>query len=72
MNRIYTTIQGDMWDGIAHHQLGSTAHTDSLIAANPAYRNFYSFPAGIQLLLPDLDDTQKSSGNLPPWRETLG
>lgn len=72
MSRIYTTVQGDMWDSIAYSQLGSTTHTDSLIAANPAYRNIYSFPAGIQLILPDLDDVRQPSDNLPPWKEALG
>ena len=63
MSRIYITVQGDMWDSIAYSQLGSTAHTDSLIAANPA---------GIQLILPDLDDVRQASSTLPPWKEALG
>ncbi len=72
MSRIYTTVQGDMWDSIAYSQLGSTTHTDSLIAANPTHRNIYSFPAGIQLTLPDLDDVRQASSTLPPWKEALG
>ncbi len=72
MSGIYTTVQGDMWDSIAYSQLGSTTHTDSLIAANPAYRNIYSFPAGVQLILPDLDDVRQQPSTLPPWKETLG
>ena len=29
--KIYTTVQGDMWDMIAHKTLGSTALTDRLM-----------------------------------------
>lgn len=53
MANIYTTVQGDMWDNITHNQLGDTAHTDKLINANLKYREYYVFPAGITLELPE-------------------
>lgn len=63
----YTTVQGDMWDRIAHAQLGSTRHTDRLIAANLDYRDYYIFPAGITLTLPEVPEAQAQS-MLPPWK----
>lgn len=63
----YTTIQGDMWDSIAYSQLGDVAHTDKLINANLQYREYYIFPAGITLVLPEIPEN--SSNSLPPWKQ---
>lgn len=63
----YTTVQGDMWDSIAHAQLGGTRHTDRLLAANLDYRDYYIFPAGIVLALPEVPEAQTES-TLPPWK----
>ena len=68
--RTYITGQGDMWDSIAHLQLGDVAYTDKLMNLNMAYRNYYIFPAGITLLLPDLAEDQPN--NLPPWKQVSG
>ena len=64
--KTYTTIQGDMWDKIAYAQLGDTAHTDKLMNANLRYREYYTFPAGIVLVLPDIPEN--TSNTLPPWK----
>lgn len=68
--KTYTTAQGDMWDSIAHVQLGDTAYMDKLIQANLAYREYYIFPAGIVLTLPEI--TKKASDTLPPWKGAAG
>jgi len=65
--KTYTTVQGDMWDAIAYAQLGSAGHTDQLINANLPYRNYYTFPAGIVLTLPELE-TETAANSLPPWK----
>lgn len=65
--KTYTTVQGDMWDSIAYAQLGSTDHTDKLMNANLQYREFYTFPAGIVLVLPEIKNTVSSA--LPPWKK---
>lgn len=67
----YTTAQGDMWDSIAYSQLGSCAYTDRLISANMAFRETYIFPAGIVLVIPDVDTTD-ADDTQPPWREVRG
>lgn len=68
--RMYITGQGDMWDSIAHLQLGDVAYTDKLMNLNIAYRNYYIFPAGIMLLLPELAEDQPN--NQPPWKQVSG
>ena len=65
--KTYTTIQGDMWDKIAYTQLGDTAHTDKMMNANLRYREHYTFPAGIVLVLPEIP--KSTSDTLPPWKQ---
>lgn len=50
----YTTVQGDMWDSIAYAQLGNADYADKLMNANLQYREYYIFPAGIVLNLPEI------------------
>lgn len=64
----YTTVQGDMWDSIAHHQLGSVSYTDKLLNLNQQYREYYTLPAGIVLQLPEPDVTTATT--LPPWKRS--
>lgn len=66
--KTYTTVQGDMFDSIAHAQLGSTAHTGTLMRCNQQYLGFYSFPAGITLTLPEVTETADLDERLPPWK----
>lgn len=67
----YVTMQGDMWDGIAYKAYGSTAFTDRLIAANPQYIEYYLFPAGVVLSLPDVDIFDSAEDD-PPWKQVNG
>lgn len=62
----YTTIAGDMWDGIAYKTLGDEVYTDRLMKLNPQYRRTFVFPAGITLTVPE-PETRVSS-DLPPWK----
>ena len=67
MGRTYTTIQGDMWDSIAHTQLGDVAYTDRLIRANRQFIGHYTFPAGVVLRLPEI--RPEVSKYVPPWKK---
>jgi len=69
--KTYTTKQGDMWDSIAYSQMGNAAHKDKLMAANIQYRNIYIFPAGFELVIPDVSDAVVSDA-LPPWKRVQG
>ena len=66
----YTTAQGDMWDLIAFTQLGDVSYTDSLMNMNQQHISYYIFPAGITLILPDVEPG--ASDMLPPWKLVEG
>ena len=68
--RTYTTKQGDTWDSIAYSQMGDCARTDQLMWKNRAYLDFYLFPAGIVLNIPEPETVISSS--LPPWKQAAG
>lgn len=67
---IYTTTQGDTWDGIAHRVMGSCEHTNRLMLRNRAYLDYFTFPAGIKLEIPEV--TQSVASALPPWHRNAG
>jgi len=60
-----------MWDQIAYKTLGSVSLTDRLMMANRKYLNFYVFPAGITLVIPEVSADNMTEG-LPPWKQTAG
>ena len=66
----YTTVQGDMWDSIAYAQLVNADYADKLMNANLQYREYYIFPAGIVLNLPEI--TGRVSDGMPPWKQVGG
>jgi len=66
----YTTKQGDMWDAIAYTQLGSVSYTDKLMNLNQQYREYYTFPAGVVLQLPEISSDLVST--MPPWKQVTG
>lgn len=68
--KTYTTVQGDMWDSIAYAQLGDVAYTDKLMNLNQQYREYFTFPAGVVLILPD--PVENVSDTLPPWKRVSG
>lgn len=63
----YTTRQGDTWDGIAFTQMGDCAYTKELMWANQEYLDYYTFPAGIVLQLPEKSVEVESTA--PPWKQ---
>lgn len=66
MYKTYTTIQGDMWDGIAKKLFDDEAGLNALIKANREYSDILVFPAGVQLQVPDY--SKPNTAILPPWR----
>ena len=69
--KTYTTVQGDMWDSIAHRTMGSVRYTDRLMWANQAYLEHHIFPAGIELVIPDIP-VDWNEAALPPWKRVMG
>lgn len=66
MPSIYTTLSGDVWDNIAYKQLGGERYTSLLMEANPEYLDMAIFPAGVELVLPEV--TSPTPETLPPWK----
>lgn len=70
MTQTYRTKQGDTWDSIAYSQMGGTAYTGQLMQVNGQYLQYYTFPAGIILTLPQV---QQRLETVPvPWKEVSG
>lgn len=63
----YTTVQGDMFDSIAHKVYGSVKYTDILIRANRKHCDIQVFSSGVVLEIPEIDIAAKNS-ELPPWK----
>lgn len=68
----YETIQGDMFDRIAHKTMGDEKYKDLLMRENPAYLGTYIFPAGVKIRVPDVDAEERDEDALPPWRRVSG
>ena len=67
----YVTVQGDMWDTIAYKATGTTACMDKLIKANISLREYFIFPAGVEITVPDFEETDLENVT-PPWKEAMG
>ncbi|WP_296813868.1 tail protein X [uncultured Megasphaera sp.] len=66
MSSTYITMQGDMWDLISYRVYGTEKHVKTLLEANPMYRDVAVFPAGVELVCPEI--SAESATVLPPWR----
>ena len=62
----YRTIQGDTWDMIAKKEYGAERHLDYLMASNFELLDYFIFPAGIVVKVPELP--AEISEDLPSWR----
>lgn len=64
--RKYITTQGDTWDIIALHQMGSELQMSVLMQDNPSHIETVIFGSGVELLIPE--PQPEVDVNLPPWR----
>ena len=62
----HRTIQGDTWDMIAKKVYGAERHLDYLMASNFELLDYFIFPAGIVVKVPELP--AEISEDLPSWR----
>lgn len=65
-DKLHKTVQGETWDSISKVYYGSEKYIHELLKANPEYRNFLTFPAGIILRIPEIEIRKPQE--LPPWR----
>lgn len=74
MASTYKTIQGDTWDGISYRMYGNERRMGDLIVANWPYLDVLVFSSGVELTIPDAEESTLK--NQPFWRneeeETTG
>lgn len=73
MSRIYTTISGQTWDQIAYEVYGDEHYCDRIMEANRDKLQYFVFPEGVQLTLPDKESITGSivANDYPTWRVQL-
>jgi len=67
----YETIQGDMWDVVSYKVFGTSAFSDRIMHLNTPYIDYYVFPGGLKLRLPEIPQGE-GVYNPPPWQEAVG
>ena len=65
---MYVTKSGDTWDWISYRELGSEKYSAELMDANRDKLEYLIFPAGVELVIPDIEEKKKAT-TLPPWRK---
>ncbi|MDD3662295.1 MAG: tail protein X [Candidatus Pacebacteria bacterium] len=65
-NRIYTTVQGDMWDSIAYEFYGDVKYIGLLLQNNPDLLDVFVFSAGTSVYIPELPE--ETEEDIPEWR----
>ena len=69
MSSTYKTKSGDLWDLIAYNELGNVIYTKDLMEANPEYLDIVIFSAGIELVIPDVNNSDTLTESSPPWED---
>ena len=69
MATTYRTVQGDMWDSIAHKLAGTSDVVAQLIEAKLDKSDSYIFSAGIELTVPDFNNYAADEEFYPPWKK---
>ena len=64
--KIYTTIQGNMWDSIAYKLYGDEKYMCQLMQCNLELLDIFIFGAGTVLNVPELE--LESETDMPSWR----
>lgn len=66
--KTYTTIQGDTWDIIAFKMYGDETQVGRLMQANFHLLDYFVFPAGVVVNIPDIPETDYYDEDYPDWR----
>ena len=67
MERVYTTIQGDMWDAISYKVYGDEKYMGLLMQANQELLDIFIFGAGTILIVPE--QKEEVISDVPLWRQ---
>lgn len=64
--KTYTTISGEEWDLICFKHYGTEMVMNQVMNANPKHIHTVVFPAGVELIMPEIE-TIKENNTKPPW-----
>ncbi len=69
----YTTVSGQTWDQIAYEIYGDEHYCDRLMDANRNLLDYFVFPAGTVLEIPEKSSLVKARipEGFPDWRAAL-
>lgn len=67
MASIHTTVEGDTFDCLALEYFDDEKQASAIIQANPDYCSTLIFGAGVELYIPDAEESTLPE-TLPPWR----
>ena len=65
-NRMYTNVQGDMWDHIAWQFYGDVKYIGFLFSGNPTLLDIHVFSAETKVYIPELPEDYDE--DIPEWR----
>ena len=65
-NRMYITVQGDMWDSIAYQFYGDVKYIGLLLQNNLDLLEIYVFSAGTKVFIPEIPE--EYDDDMPEWR----
>ncbi len=71
MGKTYRTASGQTWDQIAFEVYGDEHCCSQLMDANRDKLDYFVFPAGVVLSLPDLAEDGPYPSDYPAWRALL-
>ncbi|MEM4618914.1 MAG: tail protein X [Desulfurococcaceae archaeon] len=65
----YITQDGDRWDTISEKVYGDPYLYPLLLLFNPQYQDITIFPAGIELIVPIVEEETPEEEVAPPWQK---
>ena len=63
----YITKQGDTFDSIAFDFYTEEKLASTIIEANTRYADVLIFEAGVELIIPFIEEYEETPASLPPW-----
>lgn len=66
--RSYITQAGDRWDLVSTSHYGTPFYADVLQEANPDVPLTPLLPAGLELVIPDVEEPVTEISVTPPWK----
>lgn len=67
--KLYKTKSGDTWDLLAIAAYSEERLASVLIDANPTYAGTLIFDAGVELVIPILEEYEETPETMAPWRK---